>query len=87
MLHAPRAEAGGEGAGAGAIREGDLVVVYERADSMKAARVQAAGAYGSRFGTFHMKARGPVRKPATAWPGCGGVQLGGVGQTSAALSC
>lgn len=38
------------------IADGDLVVVYERHDCMRAVHVDAKGTYDSRFGNFPMKA-------------------------------
>lgn len=37
------------------IREGDLVVVYERFDSMKQVVVRGSGTFGNRFGSFRMQ--------------------------------
>ena len=39
------------------IQEGDMVIVYERFDSMKAVTVSAKGQYQNRFGCFLMKVR------------------------------
>lgn len=41
------------------IEEGDMVIVYERFDSMKAMTVTAAGGYQNRFGHFMMKVSMP----------------------------
>ena len=38
--------------GGGLVREGDLVVVYERSDRMKAVRVKKGGVLQNRFGVF-----------------------------------
>lgn len=37
------------------IEQGDLVIVYERFDSMKAVRVSAKDTFQNRFGAFPMK--------------------------------
>ena len=49
-----------DGASAGAldsrrIREGDLVVVYERFDSMKPVTVTSSSKFTNRWGSFAMK--------------------------------
>jgi tRNA (adenine57-N1/adenine58-N1)-methyltransferase len=49
----------GGGAEARRVQEGDLVIVYERFDCMKAATVTAKGLYNSKWGNFQMKARRP----------------------------
>ena len=43
-----------------AIAEGDLVVVYEGFDSMKAARVTARGQFQNKFGCFDHKVIMPL---------------------------
>ena len=37
------------------IREGDLVVVYERFDSLKAVRVNSRSEFSNKFGHFKMQ--------------------------------
>ena len=37
------------------MRDGDLVVVYERFDSMKAVTLSAKGTFSNKFGNFPMK--------------------------------
>jgi hypothetical protein len=54
MLHI--ANAGEEPA---VIKEGDLVIVYERYDCMKSAIVTRRGRYDNRWGSFVMKVRPP----------------------------
>ncbi len=39
------------------IQEGDMVVVYERFDSMKAVTVTLRGSFNNKFGNFAMKVR------------------------------
>lgn len=46
-----------EVAGPRLIAEGDLVVVYERHDSMKPVHVMANGKYDNRFAHFKMQVR------------------------------
>lgn len=46
-----------EGPGPRLMAEGDLVIVYERFDSMKALTLTAKGTYNNKFGNFAMKAR------------------------------
>ena len=41
------------------IEEGDMVILYERFDSMKALTVTANGSYQNRFGLFMMKVSMP----------------------------
>ena len=53
MLHARPAQ-GAEGP---LIKQGDLVVVYERHDSLKAVTVSVTSDFNNRFGHFKMKAR------------------------------
>ncbi len=43
------------GRNAQTIKEGDLVVVYERFDSMKAVTVTPKGQFGNCFGNFQTK--------------------------------
>eukprot|EP00887_Chlorella_sp_A99_P001934 scaffold18.g1934.t1 len=45
----------GEAAGPRLIAENDLVVVYERFDSMKAVRVKRGGTFNNKFGAFMLK--------------------------------
>ena len=55
VLHRPQAEeAGPSGA---TIADGDLVIVYERFDAMKAVTVDAKQSWQNRFGCFHMTVR------------------------------
>jgi len=46
------------------IKAGDLVIVYERFDSMKSVYVNPGESYGNRYGNFKLKVRGlvPVKK-------------------------
>ena len=39
------------------IRAGDLVIVYERFDSMKSVYVNPGESYGNRYGNFKLKVR------------------------------
>lgn len=41
------------------IKDGDMVIVYERFDSMKAVTVTSAGQYQNKFGLFLMKVSMP----------------------------
>jgi len=40
------------------IKAGDLVIVYERFDSMKSVYVNPGESYGNRYGNFKLKVRG-----------------------------
>lgn len=61
LLHGPSAEAGVADPGRGAIAEGDMIIVYERPDSMKVATVHAAAMFNNRFDHFAMKVAAPTR--------------------------
>lgn len=49
------ADSGGPGHEARTVKEGDLVVVYERFDSMKACTVTLKGQFSNRWGDFATK--------------------------------
>ena len=57
ILHAPQPDGNSnmEVAGPRLIAEGDLVIVYERHDSMKPVHVTAKGKYDNRFAHFKMQ--------------------------------
>ena len=42
------------------IQKGDLVIVYERHDSMKAVRVDPAREFANKFGVFKMSVRASI---------------------------
>ena len=48
-------DAGAVSASRRCIQAGDLVIVYERFDSMKAVRVTPGESYGNRYGNFKLK--------------------------------
>ena len=64
VLHRPQAE--GAGPSGATIADGDLVIVYERFDAMKAVTVASMKSWQNKFGCFQMKVQhcGPFR----TWP-------------------